>query len=470
MGEVSRRVEQVRALTRSPHIVLAAMLGMLLVTGLMLWLALRSPEVTLRVSAGSELGRRHEIAEVLQQLARERGLRLELVPTAGSAASLERVAGRSLAVALVQGGLPAGSAIREVAPLALEPMHLLVREPAILRLEDLRGRSVDLSTPGSGTRELALELLELVHLRPERDFEEATLSYDQLMNKPAAELPDAIFHVSSLPSPVAEHLLRHRGYRLLPLPYARAMHMRDVAVREGVIPAYGYGASPPHPSADLPTIATRMLIVARDDVDDDAIRRLLEIVSSEALARRAELSPIGAAELAEPELPLHDGARAWLARNDPLITPEIIDNVESLRSFLVSAVIALILLWRWWRARQMKGFDLYLQGVTKLEREVLQLELEADLDLPRLLTIQRRLGELKNEALEGYAEGKISSADLLNSFLAHVTDVRAYLNALVLHERERLEKKARRDPEHEDAIRRELWLGAVRGHEEEEES
>lgn len=94
---------------------------------------------------------------------------------------------------------------------------------------------------------------------------------------------------------------------------------------------------------------------------------------------------------------------------------------------------------------------------------MLKLELEADLDLPRLLTIQRRLGELKNEALEGYAEGKIASADLLNSFLAHVTDVRAYLNALVLHERERLEKKARRDPEHEDAIRRELWRDAVRG-------
>lgn len=463
MGELTRRVEQVRALTRSPRIVLAAMLAMVLVTALMLWLALRSPQVTLRVSAGDELGRRHEIAEVLQRLAAERGLALELSPTRGSAASLERLAGGSLHVALVQGGLPAGASIREVAPLTLEPLHLLVREPAIRRVEDLRGRSVDLSPPGSGTRELALELLELAHLRPERDFEEVTLRYDVLMRAPAEALPDAIFHVSSLPSPVAEHLLRHRGYRLLPLPYASAMHVRDVAVRDAVIPAYAYGASPAHPPEDTPTLATRMLIVARADVDDEAIRRLLEVVASEELARAAELSPIGAEQLAAPELPLHDGARAWLSRNDPLITPEVIDNVESLRSFLVSAVIALILLWRWWRARQMKGFDLYLQGVTKLEREVLKLELEADLDLPRLLTIQRRLGELKNEALEGYAEGKIASADLLNSFLAHVTDVRAYLNALVLHERERLEKKARRDPEHEDAIRRELWRDAVRG-------
>lgn len=45
--------------------------------------------------------------------------------------------------------------------------------------------------------------------------------------------------------------------------------------------------------------------------------------------------------------------------------------------------------------------------------------------------------------------------------LAHVTDVRAYLNALILHERERLEKKARRTGDREDDVMRELWAGAI---------
>ena len=127
---------------------------------------------------------------------------------------------------------------------------------------------------------------------------------------------------------------------------------------------------------------------------------------------------------------------------------------------LVSLVVALILAWRWWRTRQQSGFEKYLHQVTDLEREVLKLELAADLDLVRLLRIQRRLGRLKNEALEGYGHGRIGSAELLNSFLAHVNDVRAFLNALILHERERLEKKARRS-ENEDDVRRELWLDAV---------
>ena len=59
-------------------------------------------------------------------------------------------------------------------------------------------------------------------------------------------------------------------------------------------------------------------------------------------------------------------------------------------------------------------------------------------------------------------------APLLNSFLAHVNDVRSYLDALILHERERLEKKARRS-EDEDEARRELWLGAVASLPEDEE-
>lgn len=102
--------------------------------------------------------------------------------------------------------------------------------------------------------------------------------------------------------------------------------MRDTTVREGVIPIYAYGGSPARPSRDIPTIATRMLIVAHQDTDEGAVRRLLEIVGSQEFARAARLPDVSVEALGVPELPLHDGARAWQRRNDPLFTPEIIDN------------------------------------------------------------------------------------------------------------------------------------------------
>ena len=463
MGGAGSVVERLRELSRAPRVVLIGALVALAVAIVMLWLALRTPTFHLRMSAGDDLGRRHQIAETLARLAERRGVHVRLVTTTGSAASIDAVDHRRLDVALIQGGLPSEEHVREVAPLALEPLHLLVRDPAIQRIDDLRGRTVDLSPPGSGTRELALDLLALAHLRAERDFEPVSLTYDALESKPPDQLPDAVFHVTTMPSPIAEFLIHRRGYRLVELPFAEALHLRDVAIRSGVIPAHTYGAAPPSPPEDLRTPATRMLVVAHREVPSDAIQRLLDVLSSDEFARAADLPPLTHEALTPPELPLHDGAVEWLHRNDAFLTPAVIDNIESLRSFLVSLVVALFLGWRWLRTRQQRGFDAYLDRVTGLERQILALELAAQLDLPRLLRIQRQLGALKNEALEGYGHGKIGSADLLNSFLAHVTDVRAYLNALILHERERLEKKARRQGDREDDVMRELWSGAIGG-------
>jgi TRAP-type uncharacterized transport system substrate-binding protein len=451
---------RLRTMVRSPRVVLGLAIVMIGVTIVTAWLASRTPELHLRVTAGDRLSRRHEIATVLQRLCRERGLVLEIEPTSGSALALERVGRRQLDVALVQGGLEAGPSVREVAPLAIEPLHLLVRDPARADLTSLRGGTVHLGPPGSGTRELSLDVLRLAGLHLGREVHEQSRTYDELFSMPEEELPDAVFHVSSLPSPVAQRLIDQRGYHLVPLPYSGALHLHNVAVRPATIPGFTYGVDPPMPPADALTPGTRMLIVAHEDTDPEAIRRLLDAIGSEELARITDLSPFDREALATPELPLHPAAQEWLRRNDALLTPEIIDNVESMRSFLVSLVVALFLLWRWIRARQQRGFDAYLNEVTKLEREILHLESQADLDLHRLVVIQRALGEIKNRALVGYGEGQISSADLLNSFLAHVTDVRTNLNALILHERERLEKVAR-STQGGDQERRDLWRHAM---------
>jgi hypothetical protein len=43
------------------------------------------------------------------------------------------------------------------------------------------------------------------------------------MQLPASDLPDAIFPVSSLPSPLADFLIESREYRLVPLPFGEAL-------------------------------------------------------------------------------------------------------------------------------------------------------------------------------------------------------------------------------------------------------
>lgn len=435
---------------------------------LTIWLlvsALVVREQRLTVSAGHELERRYELAQVLAGETRRRGVVLDFVTTNGSEDAIGRVARRELDVALVQGGLSVPEHVQEVAALVLEPLHLLVKGEVEFRsLRDLFGHTVNISIPGSGTHTLALQVLEQAELEPGRDLVTTELDYDALRDASTEDLPDAVFVVSPLPSTVATMLVRQHGFHVVPLPISGAMRIRHPGVRETTIPAFAYSGRLPMPPNDVITLATRTLLIAHDEVEAKTVRRLVDAVLSDRFARAASLThDEEEALLADPELPLHEGTHEYLSRNDPLMTPEIIDNVESLRSFFVSLAIAIFLGWRWFRAKQLRGFDVFITEVSDLEVEIHGLELHADLDLEQLVRIRRRLGVIKARGLREHREGRLASSELLNAFLLHVTDVRMHLDALILHARERLEKKARRvgGASDEDAILLDLWRDAL---------
>ncbi len=450
-------------LYRNPRLVAVLAVSFILLTVVLLVLGVRTPSFDLTMSAGAAEGRRHQLAERLRDESARRSVNISIRETFGSEEALAEVGKGELDVALVQGGLDAPRSVREVAPLMLEMLHLLVHpEVPIFKLEDLRVRRVNLSPAGSGTHTLALEILALAGLVPGRDFEETNLTYEELLELPRPRLPDAVFHVSSLPSPVADYLVDRHGYRIIDVPVAQALALRNPAVREAVIPAYAYGpAVPPEP---VETVATRMLFVAHEDVDATAARRLVESVYSDRFERNAMI-PVhdGESLLAHPEYELHEGTLEYLRRHERLLTPETIDNLESLRSFFVSFAVAIFLGWRWFRARQLQGFDDYIGQVNDLEKKIMRLERRAALDIEELLASRRALQRIKVRGLEAYAAGRMASAELLSSFLLHVNDVRDQVDDLLLHARERLEKKARRtgDVEEEDALVEKLW-GAAR--------
>jgi TRAP transporter TAXI family solute receptor len=429
-----------------------------------LYVATRPQRHRMTMTAGDLRGHRSAIANILIELAEPHGLDITLVGTGGSADAVAHVADRSIDIALIQGGIAAPDTVREVAPLSLEPLHLLVRGE-IWDLEDLSGMRIQLAPPGSGTRLLALDVLELAGLSRASGnvFTEVSHTYAELEALEDAELPDAIFHVSSLPSPNARAWMRQRGYRLLPLPIADAMRLRNVGVMPAVIPAFAYGASPATPAEPVSTIATRMLVVAHHDVDPAAIRVLLDALDSELFASEAHMPRAERRVLwDDAELPIHAGTRAWLDRDNPIFTAEQMEGIESLRSFLVSLVVAGYLLFRWYRARKIHGLDGFLAEVSVLDRKVLDVERSAQLDLHRLLELRAQLGEVKARALDAFAKGNIHSEELLSSFLTHVSDVRSHLNAMILSERERLQKKARtREPQAEESVMNELWRDAL---------
>ncbi len=389
---------------------------------------------TIKISAGSDLGHRHDLAEVLANVARERRLSFEIVPTLGSVDTLDLLSRGDIDLAFVQGGLSQRDQVRQIATLIPEPLHLVVRESAAIeKLADLKGKTVNLSTPGSGTRLLALAVLEFAGVAPE-DYDDKRNSYAELQVLPETELPDAVFVVSSLPSAMVEWLTNERDYRLVELPFGRALAVRNLSIGEFEIPAFTYGVEPARPARDTLTLATRLELLVNANVDDDIVKRVAEVLFSNEYAREANLPPLDA-EKATSRLAyeLHPGAVTFLRRDNPLITSELVEYLENARSFLVSAAVALFLLYRWYARRMATGFEKHIDRVTHVELDVLQSARSGGLTVEKLLDEEIRLSKLKAAALEQFASGSLKGDEHLSSFLTHVADVRRLLQGLYAH-------------------------------------
>ena len=464
----------------APEWVAAALFLLALGIAAAIFVSQSGPRVyRLSISGGNEEGLRHQIAERLAAESVIHGVTFRLVATSGSREALDLVESRKLDAAFVQGGFDPSlhPHVRQLTALHVEPLHLLVK-PAIQRLvadnlTALKGKTVNLGPTGSGTHELGRDVLKFAGLESVRDDGEAdyfvsTLSYGELLRETdATKLPDAIFTVSALPSPVVRALVVRKRYQLVPLPFGEALaldalnrgtsktrpgtsiRLSDVS-RIGIYPAqippFTYGIEPPMPTREIVTFGPRMLLVANEITPTRAVLQVLEAVFSSPFAQISK-PPLDASLLdTSPEYALHPGALRFRELNKPVVAGDVIDLLEKGTSLSGAVLGALFFLWQWvrqhFRRKRAMGFESYMLRVAAIEEKALELEMEARLEIRELLNLQRELNLLKKEALGRFAEGKLEGGQLISGFISHVNDARNYLNRLIVHERDNLEDQA----------------------------
>lgn len=387
----------------------------------------RSARPRLSFSAGASQGHRHELAELLAEEADRQGLRLGLRPCGGSVEAIELVARGELDAAMVQGGLESRPGVRQIAVLQNEPLHIFVRRDLpIDELTDLEGRRLNLSTQKSGSRRLASEVLAYAGMG-EGDYEDLDLSYGELLELDANELPDGFFFVSTLPSSIATALAERGQYQMLDVPFAESLEQRSSGLVRTTIPAFYYSARPPTPAADVEAIAAPLAVIVREELPEDAVLGLLEAIFEGDFAYRGRIGPIDARGVLERhDHPLHAAVRRYHRRDEPIVRGDWIESVENARSFVVSALVAGFLLWRWYTRRQAVRFDQFIDAVSKIEREAMAAPPGAS---DQIADLERRLSDAKAEALDLFSEGKLGGDEHFTAFLTHVADVRRVLLA-----------------------------------------
>lgn len=424
--------------------------------------------VHLKLSGGNVCPLRSEMARHICGEVHAAGVVLEAVPGTNSETICAAVDTHQLDLGLVLGGFPADAHpnVRQVAALGVEPLHLLVRGDLVdssdgrgPSLELLRGRRVALGERGTNGALLAASLMQFAGFRAaiaegDGDFvpdysrecdlhaELIAIKTSAPAERPAAiaELPDAIFLVDSLPSPLADELIAAAGYRLVPLPYATALHLdsrRDHAhtgsrlessrLEAVTIPAYTYGIDPPSPAADCSTFGLRLLLIAHKDTSSTAVLRLLRALDG-TVAQHYHIDLDAANQ--RSEFPIHKGATAFAEGRRPMMVGELLEPAGNLLSVIGAGGAGALALWGFLRSLRAVNPDIHLRQIDRIESLLRGNEQdESAPTLPRdfIDYLETRLAQVKQAAIEDYAAGRFEGDEALVSILTLVSDTRHLL-------------------------------------------
>ena len=203
--------------------------------------------------------------------------------------------------------------LRVVAPLYANVVHVVVPDnSAATSIADFRGRRVSVGSPGSGTEQLAKQLLLAYGIEYE-DADVRYLSFRESVNALRDRAIDGAIISVGYPASSVLEVMTTGVARLLSVDSAHVSIMSETYsyYASGTIPQGTY----PRMDSDVQTVAVMNWLVATDSLDGAVVNRLLDVLRDDrddlirvnAMAEQIDLSV-----LRQAPIPLHAAAQSWL--------------------------------------------------------------------------------------------------------------------------------------------------------------
>ena len=251
------------------------------------WLAAQfirpAPPDFLVMSTGAPGGAYEAFAARYKPILAAQGIELRERPSAGAVENLRRLLDpkEEIDVGLVQGGLGFGTDAEGLVSLGSfyhEPLWVFYRGKETLdQLVQLKGRRIAIGPEGSGTRRLALELLEASGV-PQNDKRTTFVPISGLAAVAALAQGkvDAVFLVGPAQSGAVWSALYTPDVRLMSFVQAEAYVRRFPYLSRLVLPRGGIDLQRDIPAADVELVAPMATIVAREGTHPALIDLLLQ--------------------------------------------------------------------------------------------------------------------------------------------------------------------------------------------------
>lgn len=208
--------------------------------------------------------------------------------------------------------------LRIVAPLWPNPVNLMVPgDSDVESLADVEGRRIAVGAPGSGTEQVSRALLGAYGMTYD-DVEERFLSFSESSAAIRDRSISAAILEVAYPAAAVMEATTAGDARLLPLegPEIDTLLEERPYFFRTTIPARAYRGV----EEDVPTIAELNWVIAKESLDGEVVRAILDILQEEreALIEVNEVvRQIDLQRLRSPPIPLHPAAREWVEENLP---------------------------------------------------------------------------------------------------------------------------------------------------------
>jgi TRAP transporter TAXI family solute receptor len=238
------------------------------------WVVDPAPPRTVRLGSGQENSAYEEFGKKYAAALEKHGVKVTMVPSAGSSENLRNLKEGKVDIAFVQSGSTNEEAaeregLSSLGSLFVEPLWLFLREekgkPPITTLTQLRGKKINYGPKGAGSPRLFRQVLEL------NGVEKGEVERFSLANTPATvELLegriDGLVFTSAPEAPLIQMLLQTPGIKLFNFSQAEAYARKLPFLTHVTLPQGIVDLGRNLPAEDYNLIAPTATLVAREDL------------------------------------------------------------------------------------------------------------------------------------------------------------------------------------------------------------
>ncbi len=385
---------------------------------------LREEKHVLRFSTGSKLGLYHAMAKEMKASleAKHPEIHIQLLTSAGSSENVNRIDEGAAELALVQNDASGGRAVRSVAGLYQEVLHLVCRNDSKIRsLADLKGKTIGIGAPGSGTEAISRALLEFSGVPSQGQFVKQ-LSFSEALDHLEVGTLDAGFFLTGLGAAVIPEAWRRGDMSLAAIAmkpgegdesqsvakaFSEGFRVHYPHIRAATIPMMAYAGRPKFP---VPTMSVTAVLVCNENVDAD----IVEKVTRTLFEQRAVLSQRNSAFASLDEVaaqaglqfPVHEGAEQFYRRSDPGF---LASNAEAM-GFILTLVLLVWSVVAWGQKVYAQGrknrIDIYYKEVSDVNQR-----LNSITDLDNCNQCELTLNEIRQRASAELVDEQLAADD-----------------------------------------------------------